>query len=121
MDSEKEPNKYPEEYQDGQSDQQGDVALEEGRPKLKEPPRYAVLIHNDHYTTMEFVVQVLKRYFYKSGDQAQQIMLSVHNKGKGVAGYFSLQIAETKVVQVHDHARSHGFPLLCSVEPTSET
>jgi ATP-dependent Clp protease adaptor protein ClpS len=95
------------------------VTVEESRPKLKEPPNYAVILHNDDYTTMEFVVDVLQKYFKKTNEEAAQIMLLVHRLGKGVAGVFQIQIAETKVVQVHNYARSRGFPLKCSIELVS--
>jgi len=102
---------------EGTDESGGDVVVQEGRPKLKEPPRYAVVLHNDDYTTMEFVLEVLRRYFHKKAEEAMQIMLKVHQQGKGVAGIYHLEIAETKVEQVHEHARSKGFPLRCSIEP----
>ncbi len=92
------------------------VAVEEGRPQLKEPRRYAVLIHNDDYTTMEFVVEVLMRFFRKSNEEAVQITLRVHHEGKGLAGIFGHQIAETKAAQVAEYAKSQGFPLKASIE-----
>jgi ATP-dependent Clp protease adaptor protein ClpS len=95
---------------------EGELAIQEGRPKVKEPPRFAVLLHNDDYTTMEFVIEILKRFFHKKEDEAAQITLRVHQEGKGVAGIYHLEIAETKVVQVHEYARSKGFPLKCSIE-----
>lgn len=94
-----------------------DLALEESRTKTKEPPRFAVILHNDDYTTMEVVTEILKRYFHKTEEQAVQIMLQVHQKGRGIAGVYHHEIAETKVVQVHDYARSKGFPLKCTIEP----
>lgn len=95
----------------------GELAVEESRPKLKEPPRFAVILHNDDYTTMEVVTEILRRYFHKTEEQAVQIMLQVHQKGRGIAGVYHHEIAETKVVQVHDYARSKGFPLKCTIEP----
>jgi ATP-dependent Clp protease adaptor protein ClpS len=95
----------------------GGVVVQEGRPKLKEPPRFACILHNDDYTTMEFVIEVLARYFQKKEEEAVQIMLKVHQQGKGVAGIYHHEIAETKVAQVHDYAQSKGYPLKCSVEP----
>ena len=100
-----------------QSDTENDVAVQEAEPKRPEPPRFAVVMHNDDYTTMEFVLEVLKRFFQKSGDEAMAIMLKVHHAGSGVAGIFPHEIAETKVAQVEDLARSRGFPLKCTVEP----
>ena len=96
---------------------EGELAVEEGRPKLKEPSKHAVLLHNDDYTTMEFVIEVLRRFFQKTGEEATHIMLRVHQQGKGVAGIYTSDIAETKVVQVHEYAQSQGFPLKCSSEP----
>lgn len=95
---------------------QGGVAVEEAQPKLKEPKHYAVLLHNDDYTTMEFVTEILQRFFHKKGEEAVQIMLKVHQEGKGVAGIYTYQIAETKVAQVQEYARSKGFPLKCTIE-----
>ena len=95
---------------------EGGIAVAEGVPKLKEPLQYAVVLHNDDYTTMEFVVEILKRYFHKTEEEAAQVMLQVHQKGKGLAGIYSFEIAETKVMQVHEKARASGFPLKCSVE-----
>ncbi len=102
-----------------ESDEDSDsgVAVQEGRPKLKEPPKYAVLLHNDDYTTMEFVVEILLRYFHKSAPEAAQIMLKVHQEGRGVAGIYSYEIAETKVAQVTEEAQSRNFPLKCTCEP----
>jgi ATP-dependent Clp protease adaptor protein ClpS len=99
----------------GESEESG-VAVQEGKPKLKEPPKYAVLLHNDDYTTMEFVVEVLQRFFRKSGEEAMEIMLKVHNDGRGVAGIYSFEIAETKAAQVQELAKSRGFPLKCTIE-----
>ncbi|MCM2323436.1 MAG: ATP-dependent Clp protease adapter ClpS [Oligoflexia bacterium] len=96
-----------------------DVAVEEGRPELKEPPKYAVLLHNDDYTTMEFVTEVLQAFFKKSQAEAVQIMLRVHQQGRGVAGIYGRDIAETKAVQVNEYARARGYPLLCTAEPAS--
>jgi ATP-dependent Clp protease adaptor protein ClpS len=95
----------------------GGIAVETAKPELKEPAKYAVLLHNDDYTTMEFVLEVLQRFFKKQNDDAMQIMLRVHNEGKGVAGIYTQEIAETKVVQVSEYARSHGHPLRCTAEP----
>ena len=98
---------------------EGDVAVQEGRPKLQEPPKFAVLLLNDDYSTMEFVVDVLQRYFKKPHDEAVRIMLRVHQQGKGLAGIYTYDIAETKVMQVHEYAKAHGFPLRCAIEPSS--
>jgi ATP-dependent Clp protease adaptor protein ClpS len=107
----------------GASDESGesgdvDVALEEDvRDELRQPPKFAVVLLNDDYTTMEFVVEVLKRFFRKTEEEAMQIMLRVHQEGRGVAGVYSHDIAETKVFQVHQLAKSRGYPLHCVIEP----
>jgi ATP-dependent Clp protease adaptor protein ClpS len=85
--------------------------------KLKEPEEYRVILLNDHYTTMDFVVEVLVMIFHKSIDDANRIMLDVHCKGKGVVGVYSWDIAATKADQVHAAAKEHEFPLRCMVEP----
>jgi ATP-dependent Clp protease adaptor protein ClpS len=97
-------------------EEQGDVAVQEGKPKLKEPPRFAVLLHNDDYTTMEFVIEVLMRFFQKTQEEAVKVTLQVHHNGKGVAGIYSFDIAETKAAQVMDYARAHGYPLKSTTE-----
>lgn len=101
-------------------EQDGGLAVQEGHPKLKEPRKFAVLLHNDNYTTMEFVVEILRRYFHRTEEEATQIMLQVHEKGKGIAGIYSHDIAETKVMQVQGYARSKGFPLMCTIEPAED-
>ena len=90
--------------------------LTETRPKTKRPPRYKVLLLNDDYTPMEFVVHVLERFFGMNHAQAFEIMLTVHKKGLAVVGVFSHEIAETKVTQVMDFARRHQHPLQCTME-----
>ncbi len=84
--------------------------------KLKRPPLYKVLLHNDDYTTMEFVVHVLQSVFNHPEAEATAIMLHVHRKGIGVAGVYPYEVAETKVEKVHSLARAHDFPLRCSME-----
>ncbi len=99
-------------------DEQGDVATEqETRHKVEEPPRYRVLLHNDNYTTMDFVVLVLMQVFHKSMPQATRIMLDVHYKGTGIVGTYPREVAETKVTRVAQMARDAQFPLLCMMEP----
>ncbi len=83
---------------------------------LGEPRRFRVLLHNDHYTTMEFVVEILESVFNKNAPEATRIMLNVHKQGIGVCGVYSYEIAETKVDRVHYLAKEHGFPLRCSME-----
>jgi ATP-dependent Clp protease adaptor protein ClpS len=82
--------------------------------------RYSVVLHNDDYTTMEFVVQVLVEFFAKTETEATRIMLEVHHKGRGVAATYTRDIAETKAEMVESHARAHGHPLKCTAEPTGE-
>lgn len=77
----------------------------------------AVLLHNDDYTTMEFVIEVLIRFFRRTPEEAVKIMLSVHEKGSGVAGIYPAEIAETKVAQVTEYAKAQGYPLRLTVEP----
>jgi ATP-dependent Clp protease adaptor protein ClpS len=101
--------------QDQQSDG-FDVAVEEARPKLKEPPLYRVVLLNDDYTPMEFVVDILESVFGMERTRATQVMLEVHTKGKGVCGVFNFEIAETKVAQVMTIANQHQHPLLCTME-----
>ena len=83
---------------------------------IDHPRRFKVLLHNDHYTTMEFVVEVLEVIFGRSRVEATSIMLHVHRNGKGLAGVFTREIAETKIAQVHSLARDNGFPLKCDME-----
>ncbi len=92
------------------------LELEEARPRLKRPPLYKVVLRNDDYTPMEFVVEVLQSIFRMERSKATQIMLHVHTRGKGVAGVFTYEIAETKVAQVTEYARKHQHPLLCTLE-----
>jgi ATP-dependent Clp protease adaptor protein ClpS len=93
-----------------------DVDLED-KPISATPRRYKVLFHNDDYTTMEFVVEVLKRFFHKTDTEAVHIMLTVHKSGAAVAGVYTRDVAETKSTQVMDYARENGMPLLLTTEP----
>ena len=92
---------------------------EEVQEDLEEPPLYLVLLHNDDYTTMQFVVEVLMAVFNKSMEEATRIMLNVHGRGVGICGIYPLEIAETKVDTVDTLARENGFPLKCSMEKES--
>lgn len=94
------------------------TTLEEERPKLKRPPLYRVILLNDDYTPMEFVVQVLQKVFGMDRSTATRIMLEVHTKGKGICGVYTFEIAETKVAQVTGLAQQHQHPLLCTMEET---
>jgi ATP-dependent Clp protease adaptor protein ClpS len=87
------------------------------KPEIAPPVRYRVLMHNDDYTTMEFVVLMLEVVFHKPADEAERIMLQVHTNGIGVCGVYTAEVAETKIAVVHRHAQDHGFPLLCTMEP----
>jgi len=86
------------------------------RPKTKKPSQYKVLLLNDDYTPMEFVVHILQMFFKMSTEEAQQVMLHVHQKGVGICGIYSYEVAETKVTQVMDFARKHQHPLQCTLE-----
>ena len=98
--------------------QQNDgLVVQEARPQLKKPPLYKVILLNDDYTPMEFVVRVLERYFHKSREEATRIMLQVHQKGLGICGVFTREVAETKVRQVMLYAAESQHPLQCSMEP----
>jgi len=87
------------------------------KPKLARPRPWKVLLHNDDYTTMEFVVHVLQKYFGKNRFEAQAIMLEVHTQGRGVCGVFTHEVAESKKEKVMKYARENGHPLKCSIEP----
>jgi ATP-dependent Clp protease adaptor protein ClpS len=94
------------------------TAVEEAPPKLKRPSLYRVVLLNDDYTPMEFVVRVLEKVFGLDRNTATRIMLEVHTKGKGVCGVYTYEIAETKVAQVTGLAQQHQHPLLCTMEET---
>jgi ATP-dependent Clp protease adaptor protein ClpS len=84
--------------------------------EVKEPPMYRVLLHNDDYTTMDFVVEILMSVFNKSMEESIMIMLNVHRRGIGICGLYTFEVAETKMNFVHAAAREKGFPLRCSLE-----
>ena len=92
------------------------VVVEEAQPEVKQPPLYRVVLLNDDFTPMEFVVDVLERFFTMNRPTATRIMLEVHTKGKGICGVFTYEIAETKVAQVTGYARDHQHPLMCTLE-----
>ena len=94
----------------------GDEVLVREKPETKTPAMYKVLILNDDFTPMEFVVDVLQRFFHLSGDDATQVMLKVHNHGVGLCGVFTFEVAETKAAQVNGYARLHQHPLQCDIE-----
>ncbi len=95
---------------------EGGLALQEAKPRLKRPPLYQVILVNDDYTPMEFVVHILESFFARDRETATRIMLEVHTRGKGVCGIYTHEIAETKVSQVNSYAREHQHPLLCTME-----
>ena len=92
------------------------LALKEAKPRLKRPPLFKVILINDDYTPMEFVVHVLEIFFSRDRETATRIMLEVHTRGKGVCGIYTHEIAETKVSQVNSYSRENQHPLLCTME-----
>jgi ATP-dependent Clp protease adaptor protein ClpS len=107
------PNQRPDQ------DPDGDLAVEE-KKKIRRARPYNVVFHNDDYTTMEFVVHVLTKFFHKGETEATQIMLEVHHRGYGVVGAFSRDVAETKADQVTNYAKEHGHPLRVTAEPADD-
>jgi ATP-dependent Clp protease adaptor protein ClpS len=101
---------------DSDSDHGHGIAVQESKPELKKPPMYRVVLLNDDYTPMEFVVEILEDFFYMDRQRATQVMLTVHTQGKGVCGVFTKDIAETKSAQVNQYARENGHPLLAEIE-----
>jgi ATP-dependent Clp protease adaptor protein ClpS len=97
-------------------DREGDLATEK-KKKVEKVRRYKVVFHNDDYTTMEFVILVLMKFFHKSETEATHIMLSVHHKGHGIAGLYTKDVAETKVAQVMSYAKEQSMPLRVTAEP----
>ncbi|MGH8119267.1 MAG: ATP-dependent Clp protease adapter ClpS [Gammaproteobacteria bacterium] len=92
------------------------LALQEAKPKLKRPPLYRVILNNDDYTPMDFVVHILEIFFSFDRENAIRIMLEVHTRGRGICGNFTREIAETKVSQVNSFSREHQHPLQCTME-----
>ena len=99
-----------------EEDSDGGLALQESKPELKRPPLFKVVLINDDYTPMEFVVEVLEVFFRMNREQATHVMLTVHTQGKGVCGIYTRDIAETKASQVNQYARENDHPLLCEIE-----
>ena len=93
-----------------------ELLVQESKPKLKRPPLYKVILLNDDFTPMEFVVDVLMNFFGMDEEKATQVMLHVHTRGIGVCGVYARDVAETKVKQVSDYSREHQHPLLCTME-----
>ena len=100
------PFKYPDD----------DLAVQEAKPQLKKPPLYKVVLLNDDFTPMDFVIEILMDFFNMSEDKATMVMLQVHTQGVGVCGVYSKEVAETKVYIVNDYSRENQHPLLCSME-----
>ena len=92
------------------------LVIPDKKAEVKEPPLYKVLLHNDDYTSMEFVVLLLEKVFHKTTAEATRIMLNVHQQGIGVAGVYHKEIAETKIAIVHNLAQKNEYPLRCSIE-----
>ena len=102
--------------ENGKRGEEGPGVVVKTKPKTKKPSTYKVLMLNDDYTPMEFVVHILERFFKKSRQQAIHIMLHVHQRGVGICGVYTYEVAETKVTQVMDFARQHQHPLQCTLE-----
>lgn len=100
---------------------EGDLAVAESKPQLKQPPMYKVILLNDDYTPMEFVVEILETFFHMGREKATQVMLNVHTHGKGVCGVFTRDIAETKAAQVNQYSRDNQHPLLAEIEATEDS
>jgi ATP-dependent Clp protease adaptor protein ClpS len=96
--------------------QESGLALDEVKPKLKEPRKFGVWVLNDDYTTFDFVVEVLMKFFKKTQAEAEKITVAVHHQGKGLAGIYSYEIAETKAAQVCEYSQAHGHPLKACAE-----
>jgi len=101
---------------DNQYQNDDGLAVEEARPKVKQPPMYKVVLLNDDYTPMEFVVHVLENFFNMGREEATRVMLNVHSHGKGVCGIYTREVSETKVSQVNEYSRQNNHPLLCDME-----
>ena len=101
-------------------DHEGGLAVEESKPELKPPPMYKVILLNDDYTPMEFVVEILESFFGMAREKATQVMLAVHTQGKGVCGVFTRDIAETKAAQVNQYSRENQHPLLAEIEASED-
>lgn len=97
-------------------DEDGDIAVQPAEPALAQPPHYKVVLHNDDYTPMEFVIEVLQGFFNMDSETAVQVMLAVHTQGKATCGVFTRDIAETKSYQVNEYARECEHPLISDIE-----
>jgi ATP-dependent Clp protease adaptor protein ClpS len=101
---------------DPEIEHQRGLAVEVSRPEVQRPPLFQVVLLNDDFTPMDFVIVVLETFFVMNRERATQVMLHVHTRGKGVCGVFTREVAETKVTQVNEFSRSHQHPLLCTME-----
>jgi len=99
---------------------QDNTIEQEAKPKLKRPAMFRVVLLNDDYTPMEFVVELIENFFYHSREDATRIMLKVHTEGKGVCGIYTEDVAETKASLVNQYAQEHQHPLLCQTEPCDD-
>jgi ATP-dependent Clp protease adaptor protein ClpS len=98
------------------ADDNSDLSVQEAKPALKKPPLFKVILLNDDFTPMDFVIEVLMDFFAMPEDKATQVMLQIHTQGIGVCGVYTRDVAETKVMIVNDYSREHQHPLLCSME-----
>ncbi len=101
---------------DDDRDGDDDVAIKEAPPQLKKPPLYKVILLNDDFTPMDFVIEILMDFFAKSEQDATDIMMCIHNEGTGLCGVYSRDVAETKVEVVNNYSREHQHPLMCAME-----
>lgn len=104
------------ERHDDYEDDNGAAAVAPAEPELQKPPMFKVLLLNDDYTTMDFVIMILEDLFYKTSEEAERIMLQIHHEGHGVCGVFTREIAETKVQQVVEASKENGHPLQCIMD-----
>lgn len=107
--------------EDGDKESSHSAVVESEKPALKKPPKYQVVMLNDDYTPMEFVVAILEMFFQLERELAVRVMLKVHTEGRAVCGVFTRDVAETKVAQVTQYARENEHPLLCEVEPADDS
>jgi len=105
---------------DDEADYDSNLSVQEQKPELKKPPMYKVVLLNDDYTPMEFVVEILQTFFSMDRENATRVMLMVHTQGKGVCGVYSRDVAETKAEQVNEYSRNNEHPLMCEIEPSDD-
>ena len=107
---------WEDQHSDGEQSDGDELVITKTRPKTDKPPLYKVLLLNDDFTPMDFVILILKKFFMKSDAEAHSIMLQVHTEGAGLAGIYTFEVAETKVYSVNEFSRRHKHPLKCSME-----